>query len=98
MSILIKGMEMPNGCFYCNFRRKIDPDNIMCLVNREVFEETFAGSIETRRNGNCPLIELPPHGRLIDADDFFRNFPELIPYEFAAPTIIEAEEADDASL
>ena len=28
MSILIKGMEMPKSCFYCPFRRKINPDDI----------------------------------------------------------------------
>ena len=68
MSVLIKGMEMPKSCFYCPFRRKINPDDIQCLVTRDVFEETFAGTIESRNRGNCPLIELPPHGRLIDAD------------------------------
>lgn len=68
MSVLIKGMEMPKSCFYCPFRRKINPDDIQCLVTRDVFEETFAGTIESRNRGNCPLIELLPHGRLIDAD------------------------------
>ncbi|MBR3262827.1 MAG: hypothetical protein IKF93_06915 [Lachnospiraceae bacterium] len=67
MSVLIKGMEMPKSCFYCPFRRKINPDDIQCLVTRDVFEETFAGTIEMRKRGFCPLIEMPPHGRLIDA-------------------------------
>ena len=44
MSVYIKGMEMPTSCFYCPFRRKVDPDNIMCIVTREHFEETFAGN------------------------------------------------------
>lgn len=69
MSILIKGMEMPTSCFYCPFRRKINPDDIQCLVTRDVFEETFAGTIEMRNRGFCPIIEVPPHGRLIDADE-----------------------------
>lgn len=68
MSVLIKGIEMPTSCFYCPFRRKVDPDNIMCIVTRECFEETYAGTIETRNRGNCPLIPVPDHGRLIDAD------------------------------
>lgn len=68
MSVLIKGMETPTSCFYCPFRRKINPDDIQCLVTRDVFEETFAGTIEMRNRGFCPLIEVPPHGRLIDAD------------------------------
>lgn len=68
MSVMITGMEMPTSCFACPFRRKVDPDNIMCIVTREVFEETFAGTIETRNRGNCPLLPVPTHGRLIDAD------------------------------
>ena len=68
MSILIKGMEMPKSCFYCPFRRKINPDDIQCLVTRDVFEETFAGTIEMRNRGFCPLIPVPPHGRLIDVN------------------------------
>ena len=68
MSILIRGMEMPKSCFYCPMRWKVDPDNIKCLATGEVFEETFTATIEMRNAGNCPLVEIPPHGRLIDAD------------------------------
>ena len=68
MGVYIKSMEMPTSCFYCPFRRKINPDDIQCLVTRDVFEETFAGTIEMRNRGFCPLVEIPPHGRLIDAD------------------------------
>ena len=73
MSVYIKGMEMPKSCFYCPFRLKFNPDEIKCLATREEFEETFSGTIETRNRGNCPLIEVPPHGRLIDADAFERK-------------------------
>ncbi len=76
MSILIEGMEMPTSCFYCPFRRKINPDNIQCLVTRDVFEETFAGTIEMRNRGFCPLIEIPPHGRLIDANKVISDFED----------------------
>ena len=62
-------MEMPTSCFYCPFRIKVDPDNIKCLVSGVVFEETFTGSIEMRHSGDCPLVPVPPHGRLIDADE-----------------------------
>ena len=55
---------------------------------------------------NCPIIELPPHGRLIDADALMQKYERLIkqgdisPRSGAyvkvfladAPTIIEAEE------
>ena len=73
MSILIQGMEMPKSCFCCPFRLKFNPDEIKCLVTREEFEETFSGTIETRHWGDCPLIEVPPHGRLIDADELMKK-------------------------
>ena len=69
MSVLVRGMEMPKGCFFCPMRIKIDPDTIRCLATGNDFEETLAGTIERRNNGNCPLVEVKePHGRLIDAD------------------------------
>lgn len=109
MSVLVKGMEMPKSCFECPFRRKVDPDNIMCIVTREVFEETFAGTIKTRNHGNCPLIPVPKYGRLIDADALLNllnhcMFPSDMVTTMAvrmatnwikeAPTVIEAEEGE----
>ena len=104
MSILIKGMEIPTSCFYCPFRRKINPDDIQCLVTRDVFEETFAGTIEMRNRGFCPLIEVSPHhGRLIDADaleyhadnvrDPMGRTEKTVMWEKikAAPTVIPAD-------
>ena len=85
MSVLIKGMEMPKNCDECRFH--VDG---WCYVLRPESEE------ERKRitTNYCPLVCVPPHGRLIDADEFFRIFPELISYEFAAPTAIEAEEGE----
>lgn len=87
--IYIPGMEMPKSCFTCPFRRKVDPDNIMCIVTREVFEETFAGTIETRNRSNCPLVPLPDHGRLIDADalvaDLKRQCKEVFKTDAVSP-------------
>ena len=64
--IYISGMEMPKGCFYCPMRLKVDPDTIKCLATGERFDETFAGTIETRNRGKCPLVPVPPHGDLVD--------------------------------
>ena len=59
-------MEMPKSCFQCEFRTKIDPDNLMCIISQKTFEERFC-HIESR-DKSCPLVPVPPHGRLIDAD------------------------------
>lgn len=66
MSILITGMEMPTSCFQCGFRTKIDPDNLMCIISQKTFEDRFY-HIE-HRDESCPLVHVPEHGRLIDAD------------------------------
>ena len=56
MSILIRGMEKPTSCTVCPF-------NIVgrCLINWTLENQTD----ETH---SCPLVQIPPHGRLIDAD------------------------------
>ena len=66
MSVLVKGMEMPKTCNDCPLL-DWDLSYIKCgVVNRKfkVDEEHFRES----RVYDCPLIEIPPHGRLIDAD------------------------------
>ena len=107
--VYIHGMEMPKSCFYCSMRLKVDPDTIKCLATGERFDETFAGTIETRNRGNCPLIAVPNHGRLIDADKFdvviyqgtdgrYDMFDDGVEWMLnkidCAPTIIEADKED----
>ena len=76
MCVLIKGMEMPKGCHDCQFMEYSGACGNHCGLTRE-----FNGDIdleEERREEHCPLIELPPHGRLIDADALIRvinNYP-----------------------
>lgn len=56
MSVLIKGMEMPESCSGCAIRYEM-----FCPIRHRFIAD------EGRRK-NCPLIPIPPHGRLIDAD------------------------------
>ena len=63
MSILIKGMEMPLNCAMCKMWSICE-----CLNDFDDFE-SICYAVEDGdlvRDKNCPLIELPPHGRLID--------------------------------
>lgn len=98
MSILIKGMEMPKeGCKDCPFAKRGRIFDICPFLKREV-----NGNVE--RGGNlsdCPLIELPDHGRLVDADeviaesrcgDYWWETEEEVPKILnEIPTIIPAE-------
>ena len=87
--ILIKDMEMPNVCAYCFI------DASECNLHSSV-------NIWRERHPDCPLIELPPHGRLGDLDELKTAFPicdNSMDIKIAsvratinhAPTVIEAE-------
>ena len=66
MSVLIKGMEMPCACVFCEL---FDGDLWWCRgAKKEV-----PYSPEDKRAKFCPLIEVPPHGRLIDADALWQK-------------------------
>ena len=107
MSILIKGMEMPKNCFECYWRCKVDPENLRCRISGEYFEETFAGTIQNRHK-SCPLIEIPPHGDLIDRNALLADTTDMLHSMMVfggarvytsdaikkAPTIIPAEEGE----
>lgn len=60
MSVLIKGMEMPTNCFLC-------PLSVLS-ENRLFCELTSDEVVRAKIDSDCPLVEIPPHGRLIDAD------------------------------
>ena len=96
MSVLIKGMEMPKSCEKCPCKTADAFGGLGCQTT---------GYIPLRKANQdrpdwCPLVEIPPHGRLIDADALVKKqpIPELGAPRWLieqAPTIIESEEEDD---
>ena len=93
MSILIKGMEMPQNCLLCPLYASCD--------YRPTWR-TITGSSFDKRPAECPLIEIPtPHGRLIDADALSEIAGKRcgvinIGHIDEAHTIIEAEGGGEA--
>ena len=100
MSILIKGMKMPENCLMCQFHGfgGYKNESIVCSL-------TGRSEGQLLNVPNCPLVEIPPHGRLVDADALKATFCAEcnhtitcedcdIDYHIGrlAPTIIEAEE------
>ena len=92
MGVYIKGMDMPKDCVVCPFGWN--------GCNKQ-HDFVYMGS----RPDNCPLVPVPPHGRLIDADAVFDNLERTGWYDnadrdiaedlvLAAPTIIEAEDGE----
>lgn len=66
MGVYIKGMEMPESCYYCPFADGVWQKDKRCLINGK--EMPRDGRDVQQNHINCPLIELPPHGRLGDLD------------------------------
>lgn len=61
MSVLVKGMEMPESCWRCCLSQLYEKPRAM-LVCEITHEEVLRNKID----GNCPLVPVPPHVRLID--------------------------------
>lgn len=75
MSILIKN-EMPKFCRKC-WNCDFAGGEWFCVLELKGVEENF----EETRPDWCPLIEVPPHGRLIDADALIKTLnSEKIPF------------------
>ena len=74
--ILIRGVEMPDGCHNCGFsyfdKGKTNGGELCIVLMCSIINQGTNGA---DYNGNrpswCPLLPLPEgHGRLIDADEF----------------------------
>ena len=108
MRILIKGMEMPKSCNDCNFQCFAewggDSSYANEITTKCLATDKFVFPSDSERDENCPLIELPPQGRLIDADALridlidrgiadiqTSDWYEIRQAVCDAPTIIEAE-------
>lgn len=92
MSILIKGMKMPQTCTMC-WLSPICPVWVKEVSRHKGYDYRLPA---------CPLVEVPtPHGRLVDADalphytGYALSASEVAKAAEAAPTIIEAEEGTD---
>lgn len=108
MSILIKNMEMPTSCDDCPMG-----GNLCChlLPGVPALWAEYTNAVrEKRMHSDCPLVPVPDHGRLIDADALDKAIGEEV-HECAwdnaafsgyrvwdllddAPTIIPAEEGE----
>ena len=103
MNVYIKGMEMPTSCrkciysgwsnFYqiyvCNAVRKDEP----VLFDHKQIKNTAI--VRGGRADNCPLVPVPKHGRLIDADALCEgraSNDNVVICAKCAPTIIPASE------
>ena len=89
MSVIVKGMEMPKNCGECAF-----------YIDGACYGKgyrDYRSIMDTAKPDDCPLIELPPHGRLADLDKMINDFWDcdsmiIGNYELEKiKTVIEAE-------
>jgi len=97
MSVLVKGWSIPtDGCCGCYFRT----EKYCGILSKN--ERVLEYAERFTRPDNCPLVELPDHGDLIDAEEQMRlmwacEYDTYDDYNRAfdmldnAPTIISAE-------
>ena len=69
MSVLIKGLKMPEKCNECWFC----VDGEYCEAINEYFHE---------KPKSCPLVELPDHGDLIDRDELLKSSVPFVTASF----------------
>lgn len=92
--IYIQGMEMPSECLYCP-----------CYdLGRERCDVTCKRQYSHAKPSDCPLISVPEHGRLIDADaavanrndyiNWYYDLDDLLDYLEECPTIIPADKEE----
>lgn len=60
MSVLIKGMEMPENCDACEFSFwSISHQTTACKINEyEACFDDYSKEYKKRRSSDCPLIEI----------------------------------------
>lgn len=99
MGVYIKSMEMPTNCEDCPMVFSVN-FGILCTPTHNIVGD---GEI-SKKQDFCPLVSVPPHGRLIDADaipykkimldedddEFYYGVTQ--PYIDRMPTIIPADE------
>ena len=57
MSIVIKGMRMPESCASCPFAERIPPGRTRCLLTRRLLAENYEAPSRLNRNEYCPIEE-----------------------------------------
>lgn len=98
MSVLINGLDMPKGCLGCPC--------INAKYNECMILQRRVTNVMTRMT-DCPLIELPDHGDLIDRDALMKHKGSAYDIEghelyavgtgtiLRMPAVIPAERSED---
>ena len=110
MSVLIKGMDMPTSCDDCEFCKHAISGYDWCSIPM-VNGRSKPLDEPVIKPDWCPLVHVPPHGRLGDLDELVKYKEKLVVdadkldlefrfvvdtrYIDEAPTIIPADGEED---
>ena len=79
MGVYIKGMEMPKHCSNCEWMQQRFPGGKnWCKRTGELVHETWTSAKSNPIPESCPLVSIPSHGRLIDADALRQSLKDSI--------------------
>ena len=91
MSVLYKGLKMPKSCSVCRefyyVPDSVKGTSVRCGIDNKLIHQ-YSNTVydiesgfpyKTNRPDWCPLIEVPPHGRLIDGDEVVEIAMEWCP-------------------
>ena len=103
MGIYIKGMEMPTSCSVCPMLEVDRMDGLCHAASRWLDDDEFwtwyvypDGDMDDSKPCNCPLVHVPPHGRLIDADALKAKQQEDADLFINAVSLAEKSRRDEA--
>ena len=87
MSVIVKGMKMPNSCFSCEGCDGNKQYGYYCGLTQDA-KDLEVINPSTQKPDWCPLVEVPtPHGRLIDEKELYnkieREFDGCCVYDVA---------------
>ena len=97
-------IEMPKNCCVCPLFKSNMSKQLFCKAFG-AFDKSDYDKLPFERMKNCPLVPVPAHGRLIDADNIlYETNPARIPTGKgfvthatidSLPTVIPAEPAEE---
>ena len=100
MSVIVKGMEMPESCANCKLKTWMNTDPYCFVIQSNLAWNKYSSGSWVGIDTRCPLRPLPEkQGRLGDLDEVKTAFPcgESVRTECVRatidnmPTIVEAE-------
>ena len=109
IGVIVRGMGMPKSCFGCHLFN-LDDQDLWCIANhyagccRVLSKYIDENKFVKERHPDCPLVEVPPHGDLVDRTELLTEYDRQHkgPAGGArrimeqAKTVIEAEGEDNA--